>query len=121
MLHSGWGWGPHLDLSRAPYIVYGVKYIDPVSLGAGAGVGQVLGVRHAAVRARGALPVQQRHHEPLVCAPPRPCTKPFPPAISPLPTTLTVIMGGFISHVVPSIKTPYNIGKVVKIDEVVLK
>ena len=24
----------HLDLSRAPYVLYGVKYIDPVSLGA---------------------------------------------------------------------------------------
>ena len=24
----------HLDLSRAPYVVYGVKYIDLVSLGA---------------------------------------------------------------------------------------
>ena len=25
---------PHLDLSRAPYVLYGVKYIDLVSLGA---------------------------------------------------------------------------------------
>ena len=24
--------GPHLDLIRAPYVLYGVKYIDPVSL-----------------------------------------------------------------------------------------
>ena len=24
--------GSHLDLSRAPYVLYGVKYIDPVSL-----------------------------------------------------------------------------------------
>ena len=29
---------PHLDLSRAPYVLYGVKYIDPVSLSPFSGV-----------------------------------------------------------------------------------
>ena len=35
MYHSGYGtFVSHLDLSRAPYVLYGVKYIDLVSLGA---------------------------------------------------------------------------------------
>ena len=31
-MHSFQACGQSLDLSRAPYVLYGVKYIDPVSL-----------------------------------------------------------------------------------------
>ena len=52
--------GSHLDLSRAPYDVYGVKYIDLVSLApfSGHGASDLRRGQHAEVRGQnGTLPL----------------------------------------------------------------